>query len=473
VITAELLAVLALGPLGLASPSAPGEPGPAGLIVLNDDGGWCWFQDERALVVGDRLVLGSVAAGRHDRSRRGAVEVTGVDLATRALTRVRLSESPLPPEGGYDDHNAPAFLTRDDGRLLAVYAGHGTENRFRYRVSQQPGDPAAWAEERSFTPSPSSRITYSNLHRVPGGRGRILNFYRGLDDRFKPSVAWSDDGGETWTSGGIVIDVADEFRHRPYVKYVSDVRGAVHLLYTEGHPRNYDNSVFHVVLRDGLLHRSDGTPIRPLAEGLRRPEEGTRVFRGAADNVAWVIDASLDAEGRPFVAYSVQTGSAGLPPGQGGEDHRYRLARWNGAEWIDGEIAFAGTRLYPREDDYTGGVALVSGAPDTVFISTNAHPATGAPLVSGADGRRHWEIFRGSRREDASEPGPAWHWTRVTRDSTSDNLRPVVPPTDSREPILLWLRGTYRTYTDYDLEVVGLLPLSPATDSSPRDPGTD
>jgi hypothetical protein len=440
-------------------------------VVLNDDGGWCWFQDERALVVGDRLVVGSVAAGRHDPSRRGAVEVTGVDLATRALTRVRLNESPLPPEDGYDDHNAPTFLVRDDGRLLAVYAGHGTENRFRYRVSRQPGSPAAWGEERSFVPSPSSRITYSNLHRLPGERGRILNFYRGLDDLFKPSVSWSDDGGESWTSGGIVIDVPDEFRHRPYVKYVSDADGAVHLLYTEGHPRNYDNSVFHVVQRDGLLHRSDGTPIRSLTSGLRSPSEGTPVFHGDADNVAWVIDASLDTEGRPVVAYSVQTGSAGLPPGQGGEDHRYRLARWNGAEWIDAEIAFAGTRLYPREDDYTGGVALVSGNPDTAFISADADPTTGAPLVSAADGRRHWEIFRGSRREDAS--GRAWHWTPVTGDSTSDNLRPIVPPTGGREPILLWLRGTYRTYTDYDLEIVGLLPLSPATDSSPRDQGTD
>ncbi len=456
---AGILAVLALGALTGARPSGPREPA-ADPVVLNDDAGWCWFQDERALVVGDRLVFGSVAAGRQDPSRRGAVEVTGVDLATRAVTRVRMSETPVPPKDGYDDHNAPAFLVRDDGRLLAVYAGHGTENRFRYRVSRRPGDPGAWGEERSFTPSPSSRITYSNLHRLTGKKGRILNFYRGLDDLFKPSVAWSDDEGETWASGGIVVDVPDEFRHRPYVKYVSDGRGVVHLLYTEGHPRNFDNSVFHVALRDGLLHRSDGVPIRPLTDGLRSPAEGTRVFRGDADNVAWVLDASLDAEGRPFVAYSVQTGSAGLPPGKGGEDHRYRLARWNGAQWVDGEIAFAGTRLYPREDDYTGGVALVSENSDTVFVSTNSHPDTGAPLVSAADGRQHWEIFRGSKRGEGSREERLWHWTPVTQDSTVDNLRPIVPLAAGREPILLWLRGTYRTYTDYDLEVVGLLPTS-------------
>ena len=74
-------------------------------------------------------------------------------------------------------------------------------------------------------------------------------------------------------------------------------------------------------------------------------------------------DLELDAEGRPFVGYSVQKDSAGLPPGQGGTDHRYRLARWTERPGQDGELAFAGTRLYAGEDDYTGGVALVPGDP--------------------------------------------------------------------------------------------------------------
>jgi hypothetical protein len=461
--TRAAMGLLVLGVMGSGCPPQPvfdgAESGPQPRpVVLNDDGGWCWFQDERALVQGQRLIFGSVAAGRYDRARRGAIEVTGVDLATGTTTRVRVNEAPLPPEGGYDDHNAPALVVRGDDRLLVVYSGHGTEDCFRHRVSRRSGDPTTWGEERSYSPSPSSRITYSNLHRLPGQENRILNFYRGLDDRSKPSVAWSDDEGETWTSGGIVIDVPAEFRHRPYVKYVSDGRDAVHLLYTEGHPRDFDNSIFHVVLRDGQLRRSDGVPIRTLADGLRSPEEGTRVFEGDADNVAWVIDAALDTEGRPFVASSVQRDSSGLPPGQGGEDHRYWLARWTGSTWEGEEIGFAGTRLYPGEDDYTGGVALVAGDPDTVFISTNADPTTGAPLVSAADGRRHWEVLRGSRRDDGSGEEAAWRWTPVTRDSTVDNLRPIVPRSDGRRPILLWLRGTYRSYTDYDLEVVALLP---------------
>ncbi|HKZ30760.1 MAG TPA: BNR-4 repeat-containing protein [Vicinamibacteria bacterium] len=456
---AALLSAMAVS-LPAQQPGPPPEAGRGGAsplaapVVLNDDGGWCWFQDERALVVGDRLVFGSVAAGRSDASRRGTVEVTSVVLATGATTRFRLSATPVERAGRYDDHDTPAFVVRGDGRLLAVWAGHGYDNRILSRVSLRPGDATGWGDERAFVPSPSSSVTYSNLHRLAGERGRIYDFFRGLDNRFKPSMAWSDDEGESFRSGGVVIDVPATFRHRPYVKYASDGQATVHLAYTEGHPRNFDNSLYHAYYRDGVLHRSDGSVIRPLAEGLRDPVEGTRVFQGDPANVAWVIDLELDAQGRPFVAYSVQKDSAGLPQGQGGSDHRYRLARWTGKAWNDREIASAGTRLYAGEDDYTGGVALVPGDPTRVLVSTDADPTTGAPLVSAADGKRHWEIFRGTTPDD----GLTWQWQAVTRDSTADNLRPIVPRSDARDELLLWLRGRYRSYTDYDLEVVGLLP---------------
>jgi hypothetical protein len=108
----------------------------------------------------------------------------------------------------------------------------------------------------------------------------------------------------------------------------------------------------------------------------------------------------------------------------------------------------------PARTTTRGEVALVPGDPTRLFISTNADPSTGAPLVSATDGKRHWEIFRG----EATDGGRNWRWQAVTRDSTADNLRLVVPRTDGRDELLLWLRGRYRAYTDYDLEVVGLLP---------------
>lgn len=438
--------------LAAALPLACAEP-----FVVNDDGGWCWFEDERAIVVDGKIVAATVATGYRDPARKGYVEVATYDPATGRNSVAVLHRPAADAERKVwaDDHNSPALLVRPDGRILAVYARHGNEEKKYYRISSHPRDARSWGPERIFTPSARSRVTYSNLHflsRENGGKGRIYDFYRGFDASFKPSWAWSDDFGETWKAGKVFIDVPGEFRHRPYAKYASDGRETVHVTYTEGHPRNYDNSIYHIYYRAGNLYHSDGTLVRSLEEGLKRPEEGTRVFQGDPQNVAWTSDIHLDRQGRPFLAFSVQKDSAGLPPGEGGDDFRYYQARWDGKAWKVREIAYGGSKLYPREDDYTGNVALDPHDPDTVLISTNADPSTGKPLVSRADGRRHWEIFQGTTRDG----GATWTWTPLTRDSSQDNIRPVVPMGEGCGRVVLWLRGVMRAYTDYDFSVVGL-----------------
>jgi hypothetical protein len=420
--------------------------------VLNDDGAWCWFQDERAIIAGSTLLIGSVANGASDPARTGDVDVVAYDLASGRLRRYELHN-----QLESDDHAAPAFWLRPDGRVLAVYSKHGPENCFYTRVTSKPNDFTNWEPTVTFVPSEKSRVTYSNLHDLAaenGGRGRLYNFFRELDASFKPSFAWSDDYGESWSRGNVLIDVPLEFRHRPYVKYASDGH-TIHVLYTDGHPRDYDNSVYHVFYRNGQLHRTDGNHIGPLPRGLKSPDEGTAVFRGNADNVAWVSDLHLSADGRPYAVFSVQKNSAGLSSGHpaAGTDHRYHYVWWNGSQWRDAEIAHAGSRLYPGEDDYTGNICLDPNRLHTVYLSANVDPVTGKPLLSAADGQRHFEIYRGT----TPDQGTTWHWDAVTHDSSVDNLRPIVPTWDGSRTALLWFRGTYVTYRNYRTEVVGLI----------------
>jgi hypothetical protein len=80
-----------------------------------------------------------------------------------------------------------------------------------------------------------------------------------------------------------------------------------------------------------------------------------------------------------------------------------------------------------------------------VFISTNVDPVTGAKNASG-----HYEIFRGTQRGS----GLAFTWVPVTTNSPTDNLRPIVPSWTRGKTALLWLRGKYTTYTNYDQAVV-------------------
>ncbi|UCF35737.1 MAG: BNR-4 repeat-containing protein [Acidobacteriota bacterium] len=427
------------------SASEAGLSSPQDLVLLSEDGGWCWFEDPRAVIVENRLIVGIVASGHEDASRKGDIRALVYDLVSGQTTEVELAD-----QLQLDDHDSPVFLPLQGSGIVALWSLHGNENRFYYRFSK--GDnPDQWEDTQFHIASDSSRVTYSNPFQLPDEGNRIYNFFRGLDNSFKPSYAYSDDLGKTWTTGAVFIDVPSEFRHRPYVKYASNGVDTVHMLYTEGHPRNYDNSIYHLLYRDGMLRRSDGEPIAPLSEGLSRPEEGTLVFRGDPENVAWTVDIELDGQGRPFAVYSVQVGSSGIPDRQGGLDHRYRLASWSGSSWHEEEIAYAGQRLYPGEDDYTGLAALIPGHPDKVYISTDAHPDSGKPLISRTDGKRHYEIFKGT-------PGSSneWIWEPITADSTQDNLRPIVPHPKDGRTVLLWLRGEYRTYTDYSLAVVGI-----------------
>jgi hypothetical protein len=416
--------------------------------MLSDDGGWCWFESPRALIQGSRLIVGTVASGWSDASRKGDINAIVHDLASGTTSTLELHN-----QLELDDHDAPAFLARPDGRIVTLFAKHGTENHFYYRLSAA-NNPTTWMAEQTFTPTASTQLTYSNLFMLSAEQNRVYDFYRGLDASYKPSYAYSDDLGQTWRSGNVVINVPSTQLHRPYARYASNGTDTIHITYTEAHPRDFDNSIYHVYYKGGMLYRSDGTAVHTLAQGLSSPDEGTRIYRGDADNVAWTVDVVLDpANGRPHTVYSVQVGSAGLPTGQGGTDMRYRYARWDGAAWRDRPLAYAGTRLYSGEDDYTGLAVLDPTDASVVYISTNANPTSGAALMSAGDGRRHYEIFRGT----TANAGESWQWTQMTTGSTLDNLRPIVVTDGGARKVLLWLRGTYRAYTDYQQQVMMLV----------------
>ncbi len=340
-----------------------------------------------------------MATGYRNPELAGRIRVTQYGLKSGNSTTFTLHDptGDENPKQWVDDHNSPAFLRLPNGRILTTYARHGTRNEIHYRITSRKNDARYWEAERVFVPSEKSRVTYSNLFYLSREK-RVYDFYRGYDNSFKPSYAYSDDLGQSWKSGGVFIQVPAQFRHRPYAKYCSNNLDTVHVAYTEGHPRDFDNSVYHVFYRGGQLHRSDGSPIRTLQEGLKSPDEGTRVFQGGPDAVAWTTDFHLIRGGGLLLAFTVQKDGANKKPKEAGFDHRFHIAYFDGSAWRQQEIAHAGTRLYPGEDDYTGLAAIDPEDPKTLFISTNAHPET-APRFLIA------KSSAGGHRTSAATPG--------------------------------------------------------------------
>jgi hypothetical protein len=412
------------------------------LLELNDNGAWSWFMDERAVVQDGKLIVGSVrSVGSFDGGKQdpdwGNLEVSVCDLAAGTTKRTVLHR-----HFEQDDHDGPAFLVLPDKRLLAMYSKHGQERKIYSRLSE-PGNPLAWGPAAEVVtpgkdgpPFKADNVTYNNLFRLP--TGRVYDFYRGTG--LDPNYLVSDDDGRTWRYGGHVL--RGKGGYSPYLRYAFDGKDTLHVVATEDHPRNYDTSVYHGFLRDGVIHLSDGKALGPLsasADTTFASWDLTRVFPGDPDNVCWLDDLKLDRHGHPRVVFSVKKDGRGTH-GKGGLDIRFHYGRWDGTSWRTHEMAYAGARLYRGEDDYTGLAALDRHNPDVVYLSTDADPVTGQPLVSAADSRRHHELFRGS----TPDSGTTWRWEPLTANSAVDNLRPIVPPWSDERTALVWMRGTYR-----------------------------
>ncbi|MEE2907995.1 MAG: hypothetical protein VX527_09215, partial [Planctomycetota bacterium] len=105
------------------------RPDPAAVhFTVTDDGGWCWFQDERAIVDDHLLIVGSVASGHKSTRRAGNVEVHWRNLVTGES-----GTSVLHERLDRDDHAVPAFVVLPDGRYMAVYTSHGHDRLVRMR----------------------------------------------------------------------------------------------------------------------------------------------------------------------------------------------------------------------------------------------------------------------------------------------------------------------------------------------------
>lgn len=420
------------------------------LITFNDNGGWCWYQDERVIVQNDKLIIGSIAeaAGIDGATRDGDAEVVTYDLSTASLSRFLLHNAL-----NSDDHAAPAFMVRPDGRILAVYATHGGDVYARYRITTNPGDTGSWQSEQSYTAA--AGVTYSNVYRL-SSTGVTYDFYRG--ENYNPNVIVSSNDGSSWSYGGRLIRTGSGST-RPYVKYASNNIDKIWFTYTDGHPRDVaDNNIYVAYLQGTNIYNAYGMDIGNLSssEGIA-PSAGTLVYDAPADGSqrGWTSDIHLDSNGYPVLGYTTRVSN---------DDHRYRYARFDGTTWTDHQIAYAGQCLYTAENDYTGLITLDPQNPNVVYISTNAHPVTGAALISSTDGLRHYEIFRGT----TTDGGANWIWEYITKNSTVDNIRPIVPIWDDSRTILLWMKGTYFTYTSYNTAIVGMFDPEAITSNAPE-----
>ena len=441
----------AAGCAGVQSGSTMGEE-----FEIAADGGWTWFNDERSIVLNNGNILSGYV--RSD----GRIAVTNYAPGSGARY-----ESILSGEGAveFDDHNNPSLTRLPDGRVLAVYSRHGTDPHYFWRISRtaDPRGTDDWSEQR--VRAVGARNTYANTFRLSAENDLIYNFHRALN--FNPTLSLSRDLGQSWSEPMHFIN-AGTGQQRPYTRFVSNHRDRIDLIYTDAHPRNLNNSIYHLFYRAGAFRRSDGSTLRtlqnlPIAHDTG--ERGTMVYAyseepwrpgvGADDWIpggrGWTWDIAYGPNENPVTAFQVRRGEVG---GGGWENDRiyYYYARWTGTEWRKHFIAQAGRPLYEAERDYGGGMTLDPQNPNVVYLSSNAlrpfdlSSIDEVPLNPGG----RYELYRGETRDG----GRSFRWTELTPNATEENLRPHAIENPGGETVLVWFRGTYTTYRNYRARVM-------------------
>ncbi|MEO7298011.1 MAG: LamG-like jellyroll fold domain-containing protein [Verrucomicrobiota bacterium] len=425
--------------------------GQTNFATLSSDGVWTWFNDPRALYHNGALYFGYVRAD-------GKVALNSFNVtngSSQLLWTSTWSEK--------DDHDNPGLLRLEDGRLLAIYAHHGSAAYFSYRTSLNTNPVAAadWGAEQTFTSS--GGVTYSNPYQLSSETGRVYNFMRNLN--FNPTVTTSTNSGTNWSTPQILIKTGTG-GIRPYVKYSSDYSNRVDFLYTDGHPRNLTNSLYNAFYSGGAIYKTDGTFLKNFADIPLLHDSGERgsvIYQysdapSADPNVhiatgrAWCWELVYQSNGAPACVFSVQVDNV---TGTNWFDDRiyYYYARWTGTNWQKRFIAQAGRPIYTPEDDYAGGLCIDPKNPNVIYISSNAaNPFDLSNLTNVAlRANERYELYRGV----TTNGGLTFSWSTVTTNSAQDNLRPYIPR-NSPSPTVIWFAGNYTTYSSYNTAVVGL-----------------
>lgn len=278
-----------------------------GEIAVVEDGVWTWFNDERAVWHNEKLYIGYV-------KRNGRVAVTQYDPDTG-----QSYESELSTVTEVDDHNNPSLHALTNGKLLVTYARHSEDTYFYYRTSNvtEPQSLADWGAEQ--THGSGARHSYANTYTMSEEGYKLYTFTRAIG--WNPNWTVSTDGGATWSSLQELVRNGGNST-RPYVRYTGNGVDAVDFIYTDGHPRNENNSVYHARIKGGNVLRTDGSVIKsladtPLLHDAATPERGTTVYQYSSaaqsdpdlwipNGRAWVWDIQYQKNGDPVIAFTVQ-----------------------------------------------------------------------------------------------------------------------------------------------------------------------
>lgn len=400
---------------------------------LTNDGSWCWFSDPRAIIYNNNEVI------------TGWVKSNGtVEAAKLDITSQKIETSELYYKLEKDDHNNPAFAMSSSGDVLALYTRHAFKdlfinthspsNEFEFNDVQliHPFD------EQELNKFPRETITYANPYRLENENNRIYCFGRWTG--FKPNIMWSDDNAKSWSKSKVFItNYPFKQNNRPYVKYYSDGKSRIHIVFTDGHPRvEPTNSVYYIYYENGAFYKAGGKMICTIENLPLEPKDASLVYKSSPENGrAWIADIGQDEKGNPVILYTKSPQK---------NNHEYWYASLSSTEWINKKICDSG-KWFPQtpegkkepEPHYFGGMTIHPNNANIIYLSREINNT--------------FEI----ERWETTDKGSTWKTEAITNNSAYDNVRPYIPRGTSKKSkeIVLWMENQkYIHYTNFRTSIM-------------------
>ena len=412
-------------------PGRPEIPSAEVYMSFTEDGAWCWFSDPRAIYY----------EGKHKRTYSGWVDSSGNIVVGFYDHDLKKIETRILHENfEKDDHDNPSFFMDAEGKLMTFYSKHATGNApIHLARASNTEDIAEWEPVQELPLNDTvtyaglrDSYTYTNIVRLSEEEGRLYLFWRGAD--FKPNFSVSNDRGENWDNGKILILPERIYKdRRPYMKIASNNRDVIHFAFTDGHPHvEPTNSIYYAKYRDGSLQRANGEKIIDWSALPLDPKDSDVVYDATASKEkAWIWDIAENKEGNPVVVYAKF-------PSDSSHVYYYAIfddGHWNNYRLLDSGPWFPHTPegAREREPNYSGGIVLDHDDPSQLYLSRETNGV--------------FEIERWTTKDK----GKNWDVTAITKNSARDNVRPFVVRNHPDDDLkVLWMNlERYIHYTDY------------------------
>lgn len=404
-------------------------------LSFTGNGAWCWFSDPRAIYF----------KGQHRRTFAGWVDSSGNIMVGFYDHDLKRTESKVLHQNfEKDDHDNPSLFIDRQGKLMVFYSKHATREPIYMMKTKHAEDISEWETTASLNlndsisyPGLSDTYTYTNICQLANEKDRLYLFWRGAD--FKPNFSVSDDGGEVWSPGKILILPDRIYKdRRPYLKVASNHKDAIHFAFTDGHPNvEPENSIYYAKYSDNALFKASGEKIAGWSALPIQPEFADIVYDATKTNEkAWIWDVAENKDGDPVIVYSRFPDDS---------NHVYYYSIWNNNQWNNYKLIDSGP-WFPqtpegekeREPNYSGGIVLDHQDPAILYLSR----------LKG----KKFEIEKWT----TPNKGLDWNVERITGNSENNNVRPFVIRSYSGEDSLrvLWMNARkYIHYTDYQSSI--------------------